>query len=222
MLSITDAADIESLRAELANAAGLDDIQERTLEVVGVIEAVAAPLGIHPVIVGGMAVLFWTGEYAFWTADIDVVMVVSDELHDRLAELGLERSADGRHWELPGTEVFVEAPSSALDPEARVKEVSLPSGRVASRCPACSPEEFHGVGHQSVGQQILVLPQGIEGDELRDLEERAASRRVSRVLRGMRGLADELQEGRRKPPESDEFHAISAHARQAEYARQQP
>jgi hypothetical protein len=78
-----------------------------------------------------MAVLFWTGEYAFWTADIDVVMVVSDELHDRLAELGLERSADGRHWELPGTEVFVEAPSSALDPEARVKEVSLPSGRVA-------------------------------------------------------------------------------------------
>ncbi len=171
--------------------------------------------------------LFWTGEYAFWTADIDVVMVVSDELHDRLAELGLERSPDGRHWELPGTEVFVEAPSSALDPEARVKEVSLPSGRVArvlSRVDVLLVrlEEFQGVGHQSAGQQILVLLQGVEGDELRDLEERAASRRVSRVLRGMRGLADELQEGRRKPPESDEFHAISTHARQAEYARQQP
>ncbi|MCL2770563.1 MAG: hypothetical protein FWD42_10740 [Solirubrobacterales bacterium] len=47
---------------------------ERTLEVVALVEELAAPLGIHPVIVGGMAVYFWTESEEFQTHDIDVVM----------------------------------------------------------------------------------------------------------------------------------------------------
>lgn len=47
---------VEELRAALAVAAMIEDLAERSLEVVAVIDAAGAPLGIHPVVVGGMAV----------------------------------------------------------------------------------------------------------------------------------------------------------------------
>lgn len=46
------------LRAELLQAAGIADLAERMLEVASVVEIVATPLGIHPVVVGGVAVYF--------------------------------------------------------------------------------------------------------------------------------------------------------------------
>lgn len=100
------------------------------------IEEVAAPLGIHPTVVGGMAVYFWTEGDAFVTYDIDVVMAVPDQLADILAQLGFERSRDGRHWELPGTEVLLEAPSGTLDPDAHITEVRLRPGARHACCPA--------------------------------------------------------------------------------------
>lgn len=60
------------LRADLHRAAEIDDVAQRTLEVVAVIEEAAAPLGIRPTVVGGMAVYFWTEGDAFVTYDIDV------------------------------------------------------------------------------------------------------------------------------------------------------
>lgn len=57
-MSDNDAPETPDLRSDLARAAQTTDVVERTLEVVALIEAVAAPLGIHPVVVGGMAVYF--------------------------------------------------------------------------------------------------------------------------------------------------------------------
>lgn len=76
--------DIEALRAEIALATRIDNPAERALEIVAVIESVAAPLGIHPVVVGGMAVYFWTASERFLTHDIDVVMEIPDVLVRRL------------------------------------------------------------------------------------------------------------------------------------------
>jgi hypothetical protein len=83
-----DPVDIEALRAEIARAARVENPAERALEIVAVIESVAAPLGIHPVVVGGMAVYFWTASEKFLTHDIDVVMETPDVLTRRLGELG--------------------------------------------------------------------------------------------------------------------------------------
>lgn len=69
---------------------------ERTLEVVAIVEHVAAPMRIHPVVVGGMAVYFWTASDAFLTYDIDVVMEVPELLEIKLAELGFAKAAIGR------------------------------------------------------------------------------------------------------------------------------
>lgn len=129
------------LRADLLHAANIPEVTQRTLEVVAVIEEAATPLRIQPTIVGGMAVYFWTESDAFTTYDIDVVMPIPEQLADILAQLGFTRSTDGRHWELPGTEVLLEAPSAVLDADAEIAEVELPSGRTArvlSRIDACS------------------------------------------------------------------------------------
>ena len=122
---------LERLRADLHRAADIADVTQRTLEVVAVIEEAAAPLGIRPTVVGGMAVYFWTEGDAFATYDIDVVMAVPEQLAAILAQLGFERSGDGRHWELPGTEVLLEVPGADLDAGAQVAIVRLPSGRTA-------------------------------------------------------------------------------------------
>src|SRR6185503_17510448 len=145
--------DIDELRVELARVAREGDLVERTFEVVALVEEVAAPLGIHPVVVGGMAVYFWTAREEFVTYDIDVVMEVPRELDERLIALGFSRIADGRHWRLEGTDVLLEAPGSYVDRDAVVAEIELPSGRsanVLSRVDVLLDrlDEFQATGHQ--------------------------------------------------------------------------
>ncbi|HEX7289518.1 MAG TPA: hypothetical protein VF250_00185 [Conexibacter sp.] len=165
------------LRADLHRAAQIADVTQRTLEVVAVIEEAAAPLGIRPTVVGGMAVYFWTEGDAFATYDIDVVMPVSEQLAEILAQLGFVRSKDGRHWALPGTEVLLEAPSADLNSGVQVTVVELPSGRtvrVLSRVDILLDrlDEFQATGHQLVAQQALVLLAELTEAEHADLDAR--------------------------------------------------
>jgi hypothetical protein len=221
-----DRPDLAPLRAELARIARSEDAVERTLEVVALIEAALAPLGIHPVLVGGMAVYFWTARDEFRTYDIDLVMDTPAALHEQLEALGFARAPDGRHWTLEGTEVFMEAPSAKLDPDATVTEVALPSGRTAkvlSRVDVLLDRlaEFQAGGHQIVAQQVLVLLAGLSDDETAGLDARAPARRVTRILAAMRQLVAELAAGR-EAPASDELHALARDALRAEYAPREP
>jgi hypothetical protein len=182
------------LRADLHRAAKIDDVAQRALEAVAVIEEAAAPLGIRPTVVGGMAVYFWT--------------------------------EDGRHWELPGTEVLLEAPSTDLDADAQVAVVRLPSGRTArvlSRVDILLDrlDEFQATGHQLVAQQALVLLVELTDAEQADLDARAPGRRLTVIVDAMRQLARELS-SRSEPPASDELHEIARAALRAEYSQRQP
>jgi hypothetical protein len=197
------------------------------LEVASVVEAVAAPLGIHPVVVGGVAVYFWTASDEFLTHDIDVVMEVPEQLAAALAQLGFQRTPDSRHWVLEGTDVFLEAPSAHLDDDALVTEVTLPSGRTASVLSRVDVlldrlDELQATAHLVVGQQVLTLLGGMPGDEVADLDARAVQRRVSKILAAMRALAEDITSGRREPPASDELHEIARTALRAEYAPRSP
>lgn len=218
---------VGQLRSELLRAAAKDDLTERMLEVAAVVETAAAPFGVQPVVVGGVAVYLWTASDAFLTYDIDVVMDVSDQLASVLAELGFVRLRDGRHWQLEGTDVLLEAPSARLDDDALVTEVALPSGRTASVLSRVDVllnrlDELQATGHLIVGQQVLALLGGIPDDEVRYLDTRAVSRRVTAILKAMRTLAEEIAGGRREPPASDEMHEIARAALNAEYAPRSP
>jgi hypothetical protein len=214
--------DAPALRAEVARASRAPSLVDRTFEVIAIVELVAAPLGIHPVIVGGMAVYFWTASDEFLTYDIDVVMEVPDELSERLAELGFLGTAGGRHWTLEGTDIFLEAPSSRLDADAVVSEIKLQSGRTAtviSRVDVLIDrlDEFQATGHETPAKQALALLVGLSEEETHDLDSRAPNRRVNSILKAIRQLADELRAGR--APDSSNFHEIARTAMQTEYPR---
>lgn len=217
-----DLPPLSELRAELLRVAQTPNLAERTLEVVAIVEHVAAPMRIHPVVVGGMAVYFWTASDAFLTHDIDVVMEVPELLEIKLAELGFAKTANGRHWALEGTDVFLEAPSSHLDDGVLVVEVTLPSGRTAkvlSRVDILMDrlDEFQATGHEVVGRQILALLGGMPQDELAELEARAPARRVTQILAAMRSTSREVSAGG-EIPASDEMHEIARTALRAEYS----
>jgi hypothetical protein len=205
--------DTEALRAEIARAARIDNPAERALEIVAVIESVAAPLGIHPVVVGGMAVYFWTERDEFTTHDIDVVMRVPDELANRFAELGFERAPDRRHWALKGTDILLEAPASGLDAGVEVSQVKLRSGRlgrVISRVDILMDrlDEFQATGHETAAQQALALLADLSEEEVADLNRRAVGRDVALVLSAVRQIAAGIAAGK-PPPDSGELHEIA-------------
>jgi hypothetical protein len=214
--------DIDKLRAALARTAQTSDVSERALEVVATVEAVAAPLGIHPVVVGGMAVYFWTERDEFTTHDIDVVMEVPDALASRLAELGFVRAADGRHWTLEGTDILLEAPSSRLDSGVKVSEIPLRSGRTAkvlSRVDILMDrlDEFQGTGHETPAQQALALLADLSDREIADLDRRSVGRDVADVLEAVRQIAADIEAGN-TPPDSGELHEIARSVLRGDYS----
>lgn len=103
-------------RVDLEDALQLEDQTERMLAVVAVIADAVRDLGVTPVVVGGLAVQYWT-HAQYTTGDIDILLPSLPEIDERLRELGFVR--EGRHWVIPGRDVFVEAPGSALRPPER-------------------------------------------------------------------------------------------------------
>ena len=66
--------------------------------------------GIEPILVGGAALEFYTaGGYA--TADVDLAMTTSEEVHEVFAALGFER--EGRYWHHAELDLLFEAPAPA-------------------------------------------------------------------------------------------------------------
>jgi len=123
---MTDGGDLAQLREALFGTAAIDDPTERLLEVAAIIAEAFADLGVQPVVVGGLALAYWS-DSAFLTGDIDVVMPRLPELSARLEVLGFER--EGREWVLPGHDVAFEAPGETLEPGDTAEPAELPSGR---------------------------------------------------------------------------------------------
>ncbi len=55
-----DDADLTALRFELQRTAEIPDPTEQMLEITGVVDAALRPIDIRPVVVGGLAVAYWT------------------------------------------------------------------------------------------------------------------------------------------------------------------
>ena len=93
---------IEHLAAAIRDTEGIDDLTERMLEVAAIVEETLAPVGVHPIVVGGLALAYWIAAGTYLTSDIDVVMPAVPEAEQRLEDLGFKRQ--GRYWTLPGRE----------------------------------------------------------------------------------------------------------------------
>lgn len=181
---------------------------------IGVLTEALAPLGVAPVLVGGMAVLFWTSSAAFATRDIDLVMDEPPEAEEVLRSLGFTLARDGRHWELTGRDVLVELPSRSLPEGAEVERVDLGDGRsvrVLSRVDVAIVrlEELAVSSHTDVALQALALISQIKGPEERArLVSRAAQVDAASLLARLLPVADDVASGQRSLPGDDELYEL--------------
>jgi hypothetical protein len=183
-------------RRDLEAALALENATERKLGIAAAVANAVADLGLTPVVVGGVAVELWTyGEYA--TGDIDLVMPYLPEIDERMASLGFER--EGRHWTLPGSDVFVEAPGSALEHGEEAVEVDVAPGL---RVLVLSPEdslvarlhEFLGTGHSDSVEQSVLLLRSRKLDKAR-LDRRVAEEGLEATLAAVDQLAERATHG---------------------------
>ncbi len=184
------------LRARLDAALALPDETEAKLAVVALIDELVQPLGFRAIVIGGVAVEFWThGAYA--TGDIDLYLPHGPAVDDLLAQLGFEKR--GRHWIVEDADLFVEAPASYPKPQEEVTEVELSTG---ARVLVLSPEdvliyrleEFVATGHSSAAEQSVALLASPELDQVR-VVRRAEAERLLPTLAAIEALSRRLEGG---------------------------
>lgn len=106
-------ADIQDLKTRLGAAAAIQELSERHLEIAAILTEALQSVGVHPIVVGGAAVEFYTGgEYA--TGDLDLIAPEGRELAVVMTALGFEKR--GKSWTHEARSVFVEFPNAHLRP----------------------------------------------------------------------------------------------------------
>jgi hypothetical protein len=199
-------------RAQLETVLRLEDGTERKLAVAALIDDLVRSLGFRAIVIGGVAVEFWT-RGAYSTADIDLYLPHGPAVDERLAELGLQR--EGRHWVDPEHDLFIEAPASFPAPAEEVIKVRLSTGQTAL---VLSPEdvlvyrlhEFVGTGHREVASQSISLLTSPDIAEQR-LRRRTDEERLGPALTELRRLAALVAAG--DTLESHELHEIASDLR---------
>lgn len=130
-----EVSDIQDLRTRLANAAAVKDFPERHLEIAAILTEALQTVGVHPIVVGGGAVEFYTGgEYA--TGDLDLIAPEGRELAVVMSALGFEKR--GKSWTHEQRSIFVEFPNTQLRPNE--EWVAIRYGNVDIRM--VSPEDL--------------------------------------------------------------------------------
>lgn len=193
-----DPPGLEDLKRQLLAVASLDDPTERLLEAAAIIGEALSDLGVQPVVVGGLALAYWSSGDDYITGDIDVVVPRVPELDQRLEGLGFVRQ--GREWILPGYEVAFEAPGEVLEPGDEAEWAQLASGR---RVRILSIEdmllwrlrEWVHWHHASGFRQATHLLVSEQLDRER-LEQRAREEGLAPALQALLSLSSEIEGGR--------------------------
>ena len=170
-------------------------------------------IGFRAVVIGGVAVEFWT-RGAYSTADIDLYLPHGPAVLQLLGPLGFEQR--GRHYVLPGTDVFVEAPGPSFPAASEeVDEVTLRSGFVAPVLSAADVlvdrlHQFVAGGHADVAEQAVALI-GTEELDHGHLRRRVREEGLEAALRELEELARRVESG--EEVESWELHEIARRLR---------
>lgn len=193
--------DLEQLRRALLEAAAIEEPTERLLEVAAIIGEAFVDVDAAPVVVGGLAAAHWSRSRII-TADIDVVMVRTPELPERLRALGFQR--EGRIWTLAEGDVAFEAPADRLEPGDESESVELPSGRVLR---VLSPEDMllwrlrewlYWEAAEGFQQAVQLLAS--DSLDPQRLERRALEEGLDKALTRLRTMAKEINEGQTFDP----------------------
>ena len=149
-------------------------------------------------VVGGLALAYWSNSDEFITGDIDVVVPRIPELPERLEALGFAQQ--GREWVLPGYDVSFEAPGEELEPGDEAEWAELGSER---RVKILSIEDillwrlrewvhWHHISGFHQAAHLLVSDE-IDTDRL---DRRGQDEGLTRALAELRRLTTEIETGR--------------------------
>jgi hypothetical protein len=192
----------------LAAALALEHPTERKLAVVALIDELVQRIGFRAIVIGGLAVEFWT-HGAYTTSDIDLYLPHGPAVDDLLGDLGFQKR--GRHWVHADAGLFVEAPASFPAPEEEIAEVELQNG---ARVLLLSAEdvlvyrlhEFLGTGHSDVAEQSVALLASPDIERARVIE-RAEQEGLLPTLAAIETLSQRLRRG--ETVETYELHEIA-------------
>jgi hypothetical protein len=205
---------VDDARAQLLAVLRLENETERKLGIAALIDGLVRELGFRAIVVGGVAVEFWT-RGAYSTADIDLYLPHGPAVDERLAAIGLRR--EGRHWVDREYDLFIEAPASFPAAGEEIVEVRLSTGQTAL---VLAPEdvlvyrlhEFVGTGHREVASQAVSLLTSPDLDDRR-LRRRAGEEGLGAALTALEQLAERVTAG--EIVESHELHDIAADLRRS-------
>ena len=206
----------DDVRARFEAALALEHETERKLVVVSIIDELVQRIGFRAIVIGGLAVEFWThGRYS--TSDIDLYLPHGPAVDDLLGSIGFVR--EGRHWVLRDHDLFVEAPASFPADEEEVAEVTLRGGETVLLLSAEDVliyrlHEFLGTGHADVAEQCVALLAAEDLDYAR-LVRRSEDERITPTLVALEQVAQRLRRG--EQVETYELHEISKALGRDEY-----
>ena len=191
-----EVTDVQDLRGRLSAAADLKDISERHLEIAAILTEALQTVGVHPIVVGGAAVEFFTGgEYA--TGDLDLIALEGRELAVIMAALGFEKR--GKSWTHEARSIFVEFPSPTLRQYedwivVRMKNVDVrmvsPEDLVVERLRSF---KFWNATVDAVN--ALVIMGAARGFDARRAATKAAKEDVRDAFEGMQEILKRVQRG---------------------------
>lgn len=118
---------VEELKNELKEAAGIKEYPERHIRIVLVIKKALFDFNIEPVLVGGGAVEFYTMG-AYTTGDIDLVAPSGKDIDERLCLLGFKKQ--GKNHINNELGIFLEFPSGSLDSDQEYNELEIGGGKI--------------------------------------------------------------------------------------------
>jgi hypothetical protein len=214
-----DAQRLERAKEELLALAGIKDMNERLWEAAAIIQRELEVAGVSSVLVGGLAVSYWTDGH-HTTSDIDVLMATSEDATEVLAGLGLVRL--GRSWELDELGLAFEAPGWVPDEKEDVDEVTTPAGRPLKilsieDIAIWRLKEFVAWESSEGFHHTLYLLESPFLDRNR-LDKRAAEEGLTEAVAILQGAFAE-QKKRDKPFEQWELHELARHVREG-YSQQ--
>jgi hypothetical protein len=190
------ALDIEDLCGRLAAAAGLEDIPERHLRVAAVLTQALETVDVHPILVGGGAVEFYTGG-GYATGDIDMVAPEGKDTAVILSGLGFDKR--GKNWIHESLQLFVEFPNSNLRPgeefitvvvdDVQVRMVS-PEDLVVERLKA-----FKLYGATVDAANALLIMAAEPRFDMQRAARRASKEDVRYVFDGVQAMLQRFQRG---------------------------
>ena len=190
------ALDIEELCQRLETSAQLTDIPERHLLVAAILTQALETVGVHPILVGGGAVEFYTGG-GYATGDIDMVAPEGKDTAVILSGLGFEKR--GKNWINEKLNLFVEFPNSTLRPGEEFIVVDVDGVQVRM----VSPEDlvverlksFKLYGATVDAANAMLIMGAEPRFDVRRAAKRAAKEDVRDALDGLQAILARLERG---------------------------